>query len=46
LIIGHVIQSRSNEEDLNGVSLTAEAFAVGIPGYGHIILPYALPFFP
>ena len=33
------------ESDLNGVSLTAEAFAVGIPGYGHIILTLCITIF-
>ncbi|MCK5469595.1 MAG: alanine:cation symporter family protein [Cyclobacteriaceae bacterium] len=33
------------ESDLNGVSLTAEAFAVGIPGYGHLILTLCITIF-
>ncbi len=33
------------ESDLNGVSLTAEAFKVGIPGYGHYLLTICITIF-
>jgi alanine or glycine:cation symporter, AGCS family len=33
------------ESDQNGISLTAEAFAIGIPGYGHYILTICITIF-
>ncbi len=33
------------ESDQNGVTLTAEAFAAGIPGYGHYILTFCITIF-
>ncbi len=33
------------ESDQNGVSLTAEAFAIGMPGYGHYILTLCITIF-
>jgi AGCS family alanine or glycine:cation symporter len=34
-----------NESDQNGVTLTAEAFAIGIPGFGHYILTLCITIF-
>ncbi|MCK5699881.1 MAG: alanine:cation symporter family protein, partial [Cyclobacteriaceae bacterium] len=40
-----IITGAWKESDLSGVSLTAEAFAIGIPGYGHYLLTICITIF-
>lgn len=40
-----IITGAWKESGLSGVSLTAEAFAIGIPGYGHYVLTICITIF-